>query len=215
MKISEAKELSSDIEETLNFFAMLQHQYKHVKKRIKNYKGQLQEALQGYKDTLRAIVVLKTVGEKTQREQLQFIEGLVSKALLDVFEEEAYAFKIIVTQTQKALQVDFVFVKDGEEYEPMECCEYGAVDVACFGLRVALFALLTPKKCGMRTIILDEPFKHLSEMYRERVGELVQKISEELKIQFIIVTHIKEMPRKGDNVIVATKESVRCEHAGK
>jgi len=182
-------------------------------KRLKGVKEEYAEAVQGIRDTLRCIMILKSVGEETQKNIIAFIENVVSKALSDVFEEDAYRFKIALTPTKKSMQVNFFFEKGGEEYEPLDCCGYGTVDVACFALRVALFAISSNPNTT-RTMIFDEPFKNVSAKYRSRIAQFVKTISTEMKIQFIIVTHFTEMKEFGDNIITVTKEGIKCEQRG-
>ena len=40
---------------------------------------------------------------------------------------------------------------------------------------------------------MDEPFKFVSEEYRENVRVLLEQLSKEMSIQFIFVTHIQEL----------------------
>jgi DNA repair exonuclease SbcCD ATPase subunit len=40
--------------------------------------------------------------------------------------------------------------------------------------------------------VLDEPFKFVSEEYRPRVRAMLEKLSAELDVQFIMVTHVPE-----------------------
>jgi DNA repair exonuclease SbcCD ATPase subunit len=182
-------------------------------RRLRGIKSEYAEAVDNIRDTLRCIMILKSVGEETQKNVVRFIENVVSKALSDVFAEDAYTFKIGLTPTKKSMQVNFFFVKDGEEYEPLDCCGYGTVDVACFALRVSLFAISSTPNTT-RTMIFDEPFKNVSAKYRSRIAQFVKTISTEMKIQFIIVTHFTEMKEFGDNIITVTKEGIRCEQHG-
>lgn len=182
-------------------------------RRLKVVRSEYAEAVADMKDTMRCILILKSVGEETQKSIIGFIENVVSKALSDVFGEDAYTFKMELTPTKKSMQVNFLFVKDGEDYEPLDCCGYGTVDVACFALRVALFAIASTPDTT-RTMILDEPFKNVSAKYRSRIAQFVKTISTEMKIQFIIVTHFTEMKEFGDNIITVTKEGIKCEQRG-
>ena len=63
--------------------------------------------------------------------------------------------------------------------------------MASFGLRVACLILRRPKV--RRVLIMDEPFKFLSENYRSAVKEMLHNLSEKFQIQFIMVTHIDEL----------------------
>ena len=84
--------------------------------------------------------------------------------------------------------------------DPLECG--GVLDVACFALRVASLILTKPPR--RRLLILDEPFHFLSlegangHKNLLRARELVHSLAEELGIQFIVVTHLKEFYSEAD-----------------
>ena len=50
------------------------------------------------------------------------------------------------------------------------------------------------------TIILDEPFKHLSKDLHDRASQMIQNLSKQLGIQFIIVTHEPALSQFADKV---------------
>ena len=77
------------------------------------------------------------------------------------------------------------------EVDPMTASGGGVVDVASFALRLSCLVLSKPPI--NRILILDEPFKFLSEDYRERVRILLETLSKEMKTQIILVTHIEEL----------------------
>jgi len=41
--------------------------------------------------------------------------------------------------------------------------------------------------------VMDEPFRFVSEEFRDRVKALLETLSEEMKTQFVMVTHINEL----------------------
>ena len=41
-------------------------------------------------------------------------------------------------------------------------------------------------------VVLDEPFRFVSREYRPAIAELVKELSEELNVQFVLVTHSSE-----------------------
>lgn len=141
------------------------------------------------KTSSEALQLIKHVGVRTQKRTVFKIENLVTTAIRDVFGKDGYDFEMELTYTKRSLAVSFFFVRDKERYDPLECCGYGVVDVACFALRIAIWSL-NPSR---RVLILDEPFKNVSEEYRERVGQFVRKVSEQLNFQFIITTHMPEL----------------------
>jgi DNA repair exonuclease SbcCD ATPase subunit len=72
------------------------------------------------------------------------------------------------------------------------------VDLAAFALRVALWRISSP---ALRpTIVLDEPFKHLSEDLQPKASALLKEVSSRLGVQFIMVTHSEELVESADRV---------------
>ena len=56
-----------------------------------------------------------------------------------------------------------------------------------------LAALILAKPKLRRTIILDEPFKFVSAEYLSNVKLLLEGLARDFKVQFIVVTHIKQL----------------------
>ena len=83
-------------------------------------------------------------------------------------------------------------IKDGKDIDdPLEADSGGVIDLAAFALRLSCLMLAKPKL--RRIIILDEPFKYVSEQYIPNIRKLIEGLAEDFKVQFIIVTHIKEL----------------------
>lgn len=118
------------------------------------------------------------------------IASVVSRCLSAVF-DEPYQFKIHFERKRGRTEARLVFVRDGEEIVPMQGSGGGVLDVAGFALRLACLMLSKPK--ARKLLILDEPFKFISSEYRERVSDLLNTLAIEMKIQFVMVTHIPEL----------------------
>lgn len=157
------------------------------------------------RQAIQALRIIQHVGTATQKTTVMKIEGLVTSALRDVFQEEGYDFAMELSYGKRSMSAEFYFVRDGEQYDPLECCGYGCVDVACFALRVAIWSL----NPSTRVMLFDEPFKNVSQEYRERVGQLVRKISRALNFQFIITTHMPELATYADADFFLTKKPGR------
>lgn len=84
-----------------------------------------------------------------------------------------------------------VFIRDGQEIDPMSASGGGVIDVAAFALRLACLLLATPRP--RRLLVLDEPFRFVSAKYRPKIRALLLQLSEELGVQIILVTHITEL----------------------
>ena len=176
-------------------------QQKGAKTQIENSLSVLQIELKEKKRSLirheQAREIVREVGLKTQQ-QLQFhIEDVVSMALDAVF-PDPYKFTIDFVQRRNKTECDLYFVRDGNKVDPLTASGVGAVDVAAFALRIASWSMMQPRT--RNTIILDEPFRFLSENYQEQASIMLKEISQKLGIQFIIVTHEQTLTEAADKV---------------
>jgi len=138
-----------------------------------------------------ANAIAQTVATIVQEKAHKKISSIVTKCLQTIFEEEAYEFSIIFEQKRGKTEAKLVFIRNGEEVDPMAGSGGGAVDIAAFALRISCLMVSRPPL--RRAVILDEPFKFLSKTYRGRVASMLNLLSSELGIQFIMVTHIPEL----------------------
>jgi DNA repair exonuclease SbcCD ATPase subunit len=115
------------------------------------------------------------------------VAGIVSRCLRAVFVGESLEFQIVFERKRGKTEARMVFLEGGKEIDPREGAAGGALDVASLALRVAKVLMDRPPL--RRTIVLDEPMKHLSSEYRPYAVSLLERLSEEFDIQFIMVTH--------------------------
>lgn len=158
---------------------------------------QLQTDLFSYE---KARAIMQLVAKETQ-EQLEYkISELVSLGLSAIF-DNPYELVLEYEIKRGKTEANLLFKRNGNIVHPMLASGGGAVDVAAFGLRIAIWSLKTTR--SRNTIILDEPTKHLSKgknIYSEKFGKLVSELSKKLGIQFIIVTHDKNIAKHADKV---------------
>jgi DNA repair exonuclease SbcCD ATPase subunit len=129
--------------------------------------------------------ILQEVGLKTQQQLSYNISQIASMALETVF-DMPYELQLDFVERRNKTECDIYFVRDGLKIDPFSGGG-GAIDVAAFALRVALWSMAQPKTHP--TLILDEPFKHLKgEIANRKVLEMVSKISKKLGIQIIMVS---------------------------
>ena len=165
----------------------------NLQRRSKN----LENLEKNLKNIEKAQIVIQEVAKKTQ-EQVKFhIEDIVGLALESVFPDQ-YNFVLEFEIKRNKTEANIYFTQNGEKMKPMDSMGGGVIDVASFALRVALWSLKLDKKNN--TMILDEPMKWLSEDLQERAGEMMKKISEKLKIQFLMVSHVKNLINSSDKV---------------
>jgi DNA repair exonuclease SbcCD ATPase subunit len=141
--------------------------------------------------------IVRLVGIETQKQLQAHISDISSLALDAVF-PDPYELIAEFVQRRNKTECDLYFVRDGEKVDPLEATGFGAVDVASFALRVASWAMEDPKLRNV--IILDEPFKFLSEDHQEDASIMLKQISKKLGIQFIIVTHEQILTTYADRI---------------
>lgn len=134
--------------------------------------------------------VVQLVAQTVQKQAHDKIAGVVSRCLEAVF-DEPYEFQIHFEQKRGRTEARLVFVRDGNEVDPMTGSGGGVVDVAAFALRVACILLSKPQV--RRVLIMDEPFRFVSACYRPRLRGMLEQLAKELGMQFIQVTHIEEL----------------------
>ena len=143
----------------------------------------------------KARIIVQEVANKTQ-EKIEFqISNLVSLALSAVF-PDPYEFKVKFVQRRNRTECDLLFVKNNEEVEPLSAAGGGAVDIASFALRVAIWSI----KKTRPVFIFDEPGKFLSRDLQNKFSALIKELSYRLQVQFIIVSHIPEIQSCSDRV---------------
>jgi DNA repair exonuclease SbcCD ATPase subunit len=134
---------------------------------------------------------------QTQQTLQVNISDITSLALEAVF-PDPYELKVEFLQRRNKTECDLYFVRDGNRVDPLTASGVGAVDVAAFALRIASWSMMQPHT--RNTIILDEPFRFLSENYQEQAAQMLKQISIKLGIQMIIVTHNETLASSADKV---------------
>jgi len=176
----------------------------HIRSGIQEKKKRLRKLTDDLKVLEQANEIIKEVGLKTQ-EQLEYhISDITSLALESVFEDEAYKLIAKFTQRRNKTECDLLFEKDGEEVDPLNASGGGAVDVAAFALRIALWSMMNPKTRA--TIVLDEPLRFLSVDLQDKASQMIKELSEKLGIQFIIITHEDTLTQYADRVFTVIKQ---------
>lgn len=151
-----------------------------------NLQTQLREHTRSLKQHEQAKEIIREVGMATQKQLQISISDITSLALEAVF-PNPYSLEVEFIQRRNKTECDLYFVRDENKVDPLTASGVGAVDVASFALRIASWSMSTPH--SRNTIILDEPFRFLSENYQEQASIMLKELSKKLGLQFIIVTH--------------------------
>lgn len=159
-------------------------------KQIAEEKQSLEECTEQLQTIEQAQSILQELAKSIQTKAHERISAIVTKCLETIF-EDPYTFKIVFTKKRGKTEADLVFERDGFEIDPMTACGGGVLDVASFALRLSCLVLSRPLK--RKLVVCDEPFKFVSEEYRAGVRAMLLSLAKDLGIQFVFVTHIREL----------------------
>jgi DNA repair exonuclease SbcCD ATPase subunit len=141
--------------------------------------------------------IVRTVGIATQQQLQYHISDITSLALEAVF-DDPYELKVEFVQRRNKTECDLLFVRDGNDLDPISASGVGAIDIASFALRIASWSMSIPHTRNV--IILDEPFKHLSVDLQDKASSMIKEVSQKLGLQFIIITHDPTLASYADKV---------------
>lgn len=135
-------------------------------------------------DLSKAREVIMLVGKNTQQALQVRISTIVSLALATVF-DDPYEFRVRFEERRNTVECDLLLVRGEDEFSPLDSVGGGVVDVVSFALRIADWKL----RGGRAVMILDEQFRNVWPAGQPKVSALLHRISTELGVQIILVSH--------------------------
>jgi len=164
-----------------------------AKKRCKEEKRKLGKAKRNLTDIKEAQLITQQIAQTIQQQAHRRIAGVVSKGLETVFTgDDVYGFRIDFDRKRGKTEANLLLTKNGHDIDdPLNSDSGGVVDIAAFVLRLSCIILTKPKL--RRFLVLDEPFKFVSEEFRENIRLLLEGLAKDFKFQFVMVTHIPEL----------------------
>jgi len=143
-----------------------------------------------------ATMYAQQIAKETQ-EQVKFqLEDIVNLALNAVY-GNVYKFALEFELKRGNSEAYLILYKDGERIDdPMNSTGGGVCDILSFALRIAMLIISKNR----RILIMDEPFKYVSKDLREQAVEIIKRISTDLGVQIICVTHDEELIEYSDRV---------------
>jgi predicted ATP-dependent endonuclease of OLD family len=159
-----------------------------------------------YRELKKIKRIFQTVGESTQSKMLFEIEKFANLAFEIVFDGK---YRVEIKQGKRADKsiIEFVLIDNrGNEVSPKNNVGVGAIDIFSFSMLISMWLLKNDSRKS-KTFLLDEPFAHLSKKYQSKVSELLNKLSKELGIQFIIVSHQKGLIESANKVFTVEIEN--------
>ncbi len=168
-----------------------------ILKSLESLKSDLQNNRRSLLRHEEAREIIKSVGLKTQRE-LQFHISDITSLALDAVFPNPYELKVEFVERRNKTECDLLFVRDGNEIDPITASGVGAIDVAAFALRIASWSMMLPRTRNV--IIMDEPFRFLSVNYQEQASAMIKELSDKLGLQFIIISHEQTLTANADKI---------------
>ncbi len=164
--------------------------FRHARRNVKEETQRLEEAEKSVASALEAQSILQGIAETVQNQAHQRIASVVTRCLEAVF-GDGLEFRIRFEQRRGRTDAVLLFVKNGEEIDPIEASGGGVIDLAAFSLRLACLTMSMPRK--RKVLIFDEAFRFLSKEYRPAVRKILLTLAKEMGIQMILVTHSPEL----------------------
>lgn len=179
-----------DLQESRRLLDRGLREYEDCRREFRKGKETLLQASEELVHVQEAQKIIQEVAQGVQQLAHARISKIVSRCLETVF-DEPYDFQIHFDRKRGKTEASLVFVRDGEEIDPLSASGGGVVDIAAFALRLSCLVLSVPSP--RLFLALDEPFKFVSQEYRGRIRELILGLAKDLGVQFLIVTHIPEL----------------------
>lgn len=167
---------------------LLKTEYIHFDRQVDEEQQKLESAEQALLESTEAQEILQKLAQKVQEVAHARVAAIVTKCLQAIY-EDPYEFRIVFDRKRGKTEARLVFVRDGVEVNPLKSSGGGPVDVASFALRLACLVLARPVRRPV--MVLDEPFKMVDEIAAAKLAQLLSRLSDELHVQFVIVTHSK------------------------
>lgn len=150
-----------------------------------------------------AVKVIQSIATELQTSVKDKIVSTVQAAIDDTFPNVKFNMELTSKRNQTELDI-YVTDEEGNRQAILDGCGGGLKDVISFALRVAVWSL---DKDSAPVIMLDEPFKFMSEGHRNQGAELLHTLSHNLGVQFVVVSHVPEIVNNADRIYSVTKNS--------
>jgi DNA repair exonuclease SbcCD ATPase subunit len=124
------------------------------------------------------------------------IEKIANIALRTVFPDKSMKFLVIPDKNKKGLYYDLYVDTNGNLTELEDAKGGGVMDIISIAMRISYLRIFQGQL--EQVLLLDEPFKNLDKIRLPKAIEWVKKISKEMKIQFIVITHIEALIEMAD-----------------
>jgi ABC-type Mn2+/Zn2+ transport system ATPase subunit len=184
MRTRISQEERQTIREQVRVFQSFKLSEKMERESVQSLNSQLAAAEDG-------LALIQAAVQQMQESAHRQVASIVTQCLQAIFGPHL-AFTLYFEQKRGRTEA-LMLVTDlqGNMIDPMTACGGGVVDVISFALRICALVLTKPSR--RRLLVLDEPFKFVSAEYREGIADLLKRLSQDLQIQFVLVTHFTNL----------------------
>ena len=144
------------------------------------------KSLEDRKASIEELTLAVQKAARDTQDQLRVrIEDVVQSSLDAVF-PGSYTFKTAFVPRRGRTELDMWLDKDGSRLDPMKSNGGGVVDVLSLALRVCCLTMSR----NARVLLLDEPVPHIRGTARQRLGDMLSRLSHRMGIQVIMVADV-------------------------
>ena len=174
--------------------------YRQAEKKLSEANDKVSEAEESLMVKTEAHEIINAVVNQTQEKFQYNIFELSSLAMAGIF-DDPYQVKLDFSTKYGSGSMKVLFIRDGEELDPMKSCGGGTLNIAALALRASMLSMAGSVE---NVLVFDEPMKDINDPERilhSRVGSTLKEICSQLGIQIIMVSLIQEIVEHADNVI--------------
>ena len=184
------KKRFSEDESQLDF---LVKQLSSLKKEEERRKEILQRSLE-------ARLIIQLVAQDTVSNLEVHLSSLGTMALSAVSNKwPDFVAEVKIQRNQ--VELHLLFEEHDRKQKPLDSSGFGPCDVADYAMQIAFWCLDKNRP----TILLDEPFRNVSPGLQHKVSQMVERITEELGIQQIMISHAKNINTAADRTFFVEK----------
>ena len=152
----------------------------------------------------KVVSLFQSISVEREQHFKDSLQSIVSYGLTAVF-DEPLEFLVEIKARGKSRVVNFsVLDAHGVESSLLDSRGGGLVATTAFLLRVAVLVML--RRTHRQLLVLDEPVGQLSAQYIANFSQLVQELSKDLGIQFVLVTHQYSLANAADAIFTVQKD---------
>ena len=184
------------IKETKEKLKYLKQKKKFHQEQVKTLKNKLKQLEKDERDIQTLQQIIQHVADEAMQTITGSVSSLTTEALQAIFGKHlAFKAKVVIQRGRPI--VDLTLYDNDHPLDPLLNAGGGVADVCSFALRTTFWGLhgeLRPILC------LDEPFKFVSADLQPYCAQFLRELSNKLKIQFIIISHIPHLINEADTI---------------